>query len=105
MNLIVLENDILKEFFWSSNIDKLIISLLYLPKEKKDLLKLFYGFEESVCVLPITKKKYIMTESNQGFWWWRNQIEERRDFSCKISNETVAKNEISFKEKNIQYFC
>lgn len=57
MNLIVLENDILKEFFWSSNIDRLIISLLYLPKEKKDLLKLFYRFEESVCVLPITKKK------------------------------------------------
>lgn len=26
-----------------------------------------------------------------------------RDFSCKISNETIAKIEISFKEKNIQY--
>lgn len=64
MNSILLENDTMKEFFWSSNIDKLIISLLYLPKEKKDLLKLFYRFEESVCVLPITKNIYIMTESN-----------------------------------------
>lgn len=31
MNSILLENDTMKKFFWSSNIDKLIISLLYLP--------------------------------------------------------------------------
>ncbi|KAL6002372.1 Protein Ycf2 [Asimina triloba] len=32
-----------------------------------------------------------------------NRIGKKRDSSCKISNETVARNEISFKEKDIKY--
>ncbi|KAJ8419209.1 hypothetical protein Cgig2_032363 (chloroplast) [Carnegiea gigantea] len=44
-----------------------------------------------------------MPESNWGSRWWRNWIGKRRDYSCKISNETVAGIEISFKEKDIKY--
>ena len=44
-----------------------------------------------------------MPESNWGSRWWRNRIEKKRDSSCKISNETIAGIEISFKEKDIQY--
>ncbi|KAK9724118.1 hypothetical protein RND81_05G049400 [Saponaria officinalis] len=44
-----------------------------------------------------------MSESNQGSQWWRNWIGKKRDSSCKISNETVAGIEISFKEKDIKY--
>src|SRR5690606_24708766 len=35
--------------------------------------------------------------------WWRNWIGKKRDFCCKISNETVAGIDISFKEKDIKY--
>ncbi|OMP13629.1 hypothetical protein COLO4_01265, partial [Corchorus olitorius] len=44
-----------------------------------------------------------MPESNRGSRWWRNWIGKKRDSSCKISNETVAGIEISFKEKDIKY--
>ncbi|KAF4361282.1 hypothetical protein F8388_001171 [Cannabis sativa] len=44
-----------------------------------------------------------MPESNWGSRWWRNWLEKKRDSSCKISNETVAGIEISFKEKDIKY--
>lgn len=44
-----------------------------------------------------------MPESNWGSRWWRNWIRKKRDSSCKISNETVAGIEISFKEKDIKY--
>ncbi|GLT55087.1 hypothetical protein SLA2020_282360 [Shorea laevis] len=44
-----------------------------------------------------------MPESNWGSRWWRNWIGKKRDSSCKISNETVAGIEISFKEKDIKY--
>ena len=44
-----------------------------------------------------------MPESNWGSRWWRNRIGKKRDSSCKISNETVAGIEISFKEKDIKY--
>ncbi|TKY53634.1 Ycf2 protein [Spatholobus suberectus] len=44
-----------------------------------------------------------MPESNRGSRWWRNWIGKMRDSSCKISNETVAGIEISFKEKDIKY--
>ncbi|CAK7323430.1 unnamed protein product [Dovyalis caffra] len=44
-----------------------------------------------------------MSESNWGSRWWRNWIGKKRDSSCKISNETVAGIEISFKEKDIKY--
>jgi len=44
-----------------------------------------------------------MPESNCDSQWRRNWVRKRRDSSCKISNETVAGIEISFKEKDIKY--
>lgn len=46
-----------------------------------------------------------MSEFHWGSRWWRNWIGKKRDSnsSCKISNETIAGIEISFKEKNIEY--
>nr|YP_010982165.1 hypothetical protein RF2 [Habropetalum dawei]YP_010982180.1 hypothetical protein RF2 [Habropetalum dawei]UZP15890.1 hypothetical protein RF2 [Habropetalum dawei]UZP15905.1 hypothetical protein RF2 [Habropetalum dawei] len=90
-------NDTLEESFWSSNINRLIVSLLYLPKGKKISESSFLDPKERV--LPITKK-CIMPESNWGSRWWRNWMGKKRDSSCKISNETVAGIEISFKEKD-----
>ncbi|RZC85617.1 hypothetical protein C5167_004305 [Papaver somniferum] len=58
--------------------------------------------KESTWVLPITKK-CIMPDSNWGSRWWRNRIGKRWNSSCKISKETVAGIEISFKEKDIKY--
>nr|QWL22226.1 hypothetical protein RF2 [Syndiclis marlipoensis]QWL22243.1 hypothetical protein RF2 [Syndiclis marlipoensis] len=91
-----------KESFWSSNLNRLIVSLLYLQKGKKISESCFMDPKESTWVLPITKKR-IMPESNWGSRRWRNQIGKKRDSSCKISNETVAGIEISFKEKDIKY--
>ena len=102
MNSIGPRNDTLEKSFGSSNINRLIVSLLYLPKGKKISESYFLDPKESTWFLPITKK-CIMPESNRGSRWWRNWIGKRRDSSCKISNETVAGIEISFKEKDIQY--
>nr|YP_009662146.1 hypothetical chloroplast RF21 [Mitella diphylla]YP_009662162.1 hypothetical chloroplast RF21 [Mitella diphylla]QCU47258.1 hypothetical chloroplast RF21 [Mitella diphylla]QCU47274.1 hypothetical chloroplast RF21 [Mitella diphylla] len=102
MNSIGPRNDTLEESFGSSNINRLIVSLLYLPKGKKISESCFLDPKESTWVLPITKK-CIMSESNWGWRWWRNWIGKKRDSSCKISNETVAGIEISFKEKDIKY--
>nr|YP_010006737.1 Ycf2 [Passiflora cerradensis]YP_010006753.1 Ycf2 [Passiflora cerradensis]QNR05504.1 Ycf2 [Passiflora cerradensis]QNR05520.1 Ycf2 [Passiflora cerradensis] len=102
MNSIGPRNDTLEESFGSTNINRLIVSLLYLPKGKKISESCFLDPKESTWVLPITKKG-IMSESNWGSRWWRNWIGKKRDSSCKISNETVAGIEISFKEKDIQY--
>nr|QHH23300.1 hypothetical chloroplast RF21 [Rhodiola humilis]QHH23301.1 hypothetical chloroplast RF21 [Rhodiola humilis] len=102
MNSIGPRNDTLEESFGSSNINRLIVSLLYLPKGKKISESCFLDAKESTWVLPITKK-CIMPESNWGWRWWRNWIGKKRDSSCKISNETVAGIEISFKEKDIKY--
>nr|UDZ61537.1 hypothetical protein RF2 [Albidella nymphaeifolia] len=99
MNSIGPRNDRLEESFWSSNINGLIVSLLHLPKEKKISESCFMDPQESTWVLPINQK-CIMPESNRGSRWWRNQIGKKRDSSCKISNETVAGIEISFKEKD-----
>ncbi|KAI3869162.1 hypothetical protein MKX03_012784 [Papaver bracteatum] len=44
-----------------------------------------------------------MPDSNWGSRWWRNRIGKRWNSSCKISKETVAGIEISFKEKDIKY--
>lgn len=95
-------NDTLEESFGFSNINRLIVSLLYLPKGKKISESCFLDPKESTWVLPITKK-CIMPESNWGSRWWRNWIGKKRDSSCKISNEIVAGIEISFKEKDIKY--
>nr|YP_009539033.1 hypothetical chloroplast RF2 [Saruma henryi]AVP32450.1 hypothetical chloroplast RF2 [Saruma henryi] len=102
MNSIGPRNYTLEESFWSSNINRLIVSLLYLPKGKKISESCFMDSKESTWVLPITKK-CIMPESNWGSRWWRNRIGKKRDSSCKIANETIAGIEISFKEKDIKY--
>nr|YP_009751155.1 hypothetical protein RF2 [Pyrularia edulis]YP_009751166.1 hypothetical protein RF2 [Pyrularia edulis]QIJ98534.1 hypothetical protein RF2 [Pyrularia edulis]QIJ98535.1 hypothetical protein RF2 [Pyrularia edulis] len=102
MNSIGPRNDTLEESFGFSNINRLIVSLLYLPKGKNISESSFLDPKESTWVLPITKK-CIMPESNWGSRWWRNWIGKKRDSSCKISNETVAGIEISFKEKDIKY--
>nr|YP_010887615.1 Ycf2 protein [Chlorocardium rodiei]WJJ67186.1 Ycf2 protein [Chlorocardium rodiei] len=96
------QNYTLKESFWSSNLNRLIVSLLYLPKGKKIHESCFMDPKESTWVLPITKK-CIMSESNWGSRRWRNPIGKKRDSSCKISNEIAAGIEISFKEKDIKY--
>nr|YP_010940406.1 Ycf2 protein [Eremurus zoae]YP_010940423.1 Ycf2 protein [Eremurus zoae]WLR81350.1 Ycf2 protein [Eremurus zoae]WLR81367.1 Ycf2 protein [Eremurus zoae] len=102
MNSIGPRNETLEESFWSSNINRLIVSLLYLPKGKKISESCFVDPQESTWVLPINKK-CIMPESNRGSRWWRNRIGKKRDSSCKIANETVAGIEISFKEKDSKY--
>nr|YP_009694611.1 Ycf2 [Eucnide grandiflora]YP_009694628.1 Ycf2 [Eucnide grandiflora]QEJ82457.1 Ycf2 [Eucnide grandiflora]QEJ82458.1 Ycf2 [Eucnide grandiflora] len=102
MNSIGPRNDTLEESFGSSNINRLIVSLLYLPKGKKISESCFLDPKESTWVPPITKK-CIMPESNWGSRWWRNWIGKKRDSSCKISNETVAGIEILFKEKDLKY--
>jgi len=102
MNSIGPRNDTLEESFESSNINRLIVPPLYLPKGKKISESSFLDPKESTRVLPITQK-CIMPESNWGSWWWGNWIGKKRDSSCKISNETVAGIEISFKEKDIKY--
>ncbi|KAF1854534.1 hypothetical protein Lal_00043428 [Lupinus albus] len=56
-------NDTLEESFESSNINTLIVPLLYLPKGKKISESSFLDPKESIRVLPITKK-CIMPESN-----------------------------------------
>nr|YP_010474380.1 hypothetical protein RF2 [Corydalis benecincta]YP_010474391.1 hypothetical protein RF2 [Corydalis benecincta]UVH68667.1 hypothetical protein RF2 [Corydalis benecincta]UVH68678.1 hypothetical protein RF2 [Corydalis benecincta] len=81
---------------------RLVVSLLYLPKGKKISESGFMDPKGSPWVLPITQK-CIMPESNWGSRWWRNWIGKNRDSSCKISKETLAGIEISFKEKDIQY--
>nr|YP_009684238.1 hypothetical chloroplast RF21 [Pseudostellaria heterophylla]YP_009684255.1 hypothetical chloroplast RF21 [Pseudostellaria heterophylla]QDP18179.1 hypothetical chloroplast RF21 [Pseudostellaria heterophylla]QDP18180.1 hypothetical chloroplast RF21 [Pseudostellaria heterophylla] len=104
INCIGPRNYTLEKSYWSSNINRLIVSLLYLPKGKKISASCFLDPKESTSTwfLPITKK-FIMSESNRGSQWWRNWIGKKRDSSCKISNETVAGIEISFKEKDIKY--
>nr|YP_010630836.1 hypothetical protein RF2 [Pachystachys lutea]YP_010630855.1 hypothetical protein RF2 [Pachystachys lutea]WBN97900.1 hypothetical protein RF2 [Pachystachys lutea]WBN97901.1 hypothetical protein RF2 [Pachystachys lutea] len=102
MNSIGPRNDTLEESVGPSNINRLIVSLLYLPKGKKISESCFLNPKESTWVLPITKK-CSMPESNWGSRWWRNWIGKKRDSSCKIPNETVAGIEILFKEKDIKY--
>ncbi|KAI3860004.1 hypothetical protein MKW92_050839 [Papaver armeniacum] len=102
MNTIGPIKDTSEESFWSSNINRLIVSLLYLPKGKKISESCFMDLKESTWVLPITKK-CIMPDSNYGSRWWRNRIGKRWNSSCKISKETVTGIEISFKEKGIKY--
>nr|UDA68899.1 hypothetical protein RF2 [Ixora x williamsii]UDA68917.1 hypothetical protein RF2 [Ixora x williamsii] len=102
MNSIGPKNDTLEESVGSSNIIRLIVSLLSLPKGKKISESCFLNPKESTWVLPITKKCSI-PESNWGSRWWRKWIGKRGDSSCKISNETAAGIEILFKEKDLKY--
>nr|WOC91440.1 Ycf2 protein [Utricularia graminifolia]WOC91450.1 Ycf2 protein [Utricularia graminifolia] len=101
LNSIEPRNDTLEESVGSSNINRLVVSLLYLPKGKKISESSFLNPKESTWVLPITKK-CSMPESNWGSRWWRNWIGKKSDSSCKISNETAAGIEILFKEKDIK---
>jgi len=91
MNFIGPRNETLKEFFWSSNINRLIISLLYLPKGKKISESYSMNLQENAWVLPINKK-CIMTESNR-----EEPDLKKRDFNCKI--ETIIGIEIHSKRK------
>nr|YP_010963960.1 Ycf2 [Coffea arabica x Coffea liberica]YP_010963977.1 Ycf2 [Coffea arabica x Coffea liberica]WNM83683.1 Ycf2 [Coffea arabica]WNM86998.1 Ycf2 [Coffea arabica x Coffea canephora]WNM83700.1 Ycf2 [Coffea arabica]WNM86743.1 Ycf2 [Coffea arabica x Coffea liberica]WNM86760.1 Ycf2 [Coffea arabica x Coffea liberica] len=102
MNSIGPKNDTLEESVGSSNINRLIVSLLSLPKGKKISESCFLNPKESTWVLPITKKCSI-PESNWGSRWWRKWIGKGGDSSCKISNETAAGIEILFKEKDLKY--
>ncbi|KAF1864827.1 hypothetical protein Lal_00031786 [Lupinus albus] len=92
MNSIESKNDTLEESFEFSNINTLILPLLYLPIGKKIYESSFMDPKESIRVPPINKKNWIV---------------KKRDSSCKISNkiynETITGIEISFKEKNIKY--
>ncbi|GFP99098.1 protein ycf2 [Phtheirospermum japonicum] len=58
MNSIGPINDTLEELVGSSNINRLIISLLYLPKGTKISQICFLNPKESTWVLPITKKSF-----------------------------------------------
>nr|YP_009907304.1 Ycf2 [Heptapleurum actinophyllum]YP_009907324.1 Ycf2 [Heptapleurum actinophyllum]QLI53657.1 Ycf2 [Heptapleurum actinophyllum]QLI53677.1 Ycf2 [Heptapleurum actinophyllum] len=80
MNSIGPRNDTLEESVGSSNINRLIVSLLYFPKGKKISESCFLNPKESTWVLPITKK-CSMPESNWGSRWWRNWIGKKRDSS------------------------
>nr|YP_009245052.1 hypothetical chloroplast RF2 [Kolkwitzia amabilis]AMR73740.1 hypothetical chloroplast RF2 [Kolkwitzia amabilis] len=80
MNSIGPRNDTLEESVGSSNINRLIVSLLSLPKGKKISENCFLNPKESTRVLPITKK-CSMPESNWGSRWWRNWIGTKRDSS------------------------
>nr|YP_010489747.1 hypothetical protein RF2 [Koenigia cyanandra]YP_010489765.1 hypothetical protein RF2 [Koenigia cyanandra]UWM11303.1 hypothetical protein RF2 [Koenigia cyanandra]UWM11321.1 hypothetical protein RF2 [Koenigia cyanandra]UWM11388.1 hypothetical protein RF2 [Koenigia cyanandra]UWM11406.1 hypothetical protein RF2 [Koenigia cyanandra] len=77
MNSLGSRNDTLEESFGSSNINRLIVSLLYLPKRKKISESCFLDPKESTWVPPITKR----CKSNRGLWWWRNSIVKKRDSS------------------------
>nr|YP_009863963.1 Ycf2 [Corsia dispar]QKE31450.1 Ycf2 [Corsia dispar] len=102
MNSVGPGNETLEESFWSYNINRFIVSLLYSPKGKNIYESCFMDPQESTWILPINKK-CIMPESNRGSRWWSNRIVKKRDSSCKISNETIAGIEISFKEKDSKY--
>uniref|UniRef100_A0A3Q7GL01 Ycf2 N-terminal domain-containing protein n=1 Tax=Solanum lycopersicum TaxID=4081 RepID=A0A3Q7GL01_SOLLC len=52
-------NDTLEESFGSSNINRLIVSLLYVPRAEKISENCFLNLKESTWVLPITKKSSI----------------------------------------------
>nr|YP_009895533.1 Ycf2 [Diptychocarpus strictus]YP_009895552.1 Ycf2 [Diptychocarpus strictus]QKK41993.1 Ycf2 [Diptychocarpus strictus]QKK42012.1 Ycf2 [Diptychocarpus strictus] len=101
MNSIGPINDTSKKSLGSSNITRLIVSLLDLTKGKKISESCFRDPKESTWVLPITQK-FLMPESNWSSRWWRNWIGKKRDFFGKISNETVAGIDISFKDKDIK---
>nr|YP_009748510.1 Ycf2 protein [Vanilla madagascariensis]YP_009748519.1 Ycf2 protein [Vanilla madagascariensis]QII90190.1 Ycf2 protein [Vanilla madagascariensis]QII90199.1 Ycf2 protein [Vanilla madagascariensis] len=101
MNSIGPRNETLEESFCSSNINRLIVSLL--SKGKKISESFLTDPQESTFTINPINKKCIMPESNRGSRWWRNRIGKKRDSSCQISNETVAGIEISFKEKGSKY--
>nr|YP_010248255.1 Ycf2 [Codonopsis pilosula]YP_010248279.1 Ycf2 [Codonopsis pilosula]QTK21304.1 Ycf2 [Codonopsis pilosula]QTK21305.1 Ycf2 [Codonopsis pilosula] len=77
MNSIGPRNGTLEESVVSSNINRLIVSLLYLPKGKKISESSFLNPKESTRVL----KKCSRPESNWVSRWCRNWIGKKRDSS------------------------
>nr|YP_009299139.1 hypothetical chloroplast RF21 [Pelargonium exhibens]YP_009299183.1 hypothetical chloroplast RF21 [Pelargonium exhibens]AJB99053.1 hypothetical chloroplast RF21 [Pelargonium exhibens]AJB99098.1 hypothetical chloroplast RF21 [Pelargonium exhibens] len=102
LNPIGHRNDTLEESIGFSNINRLILPLLYLPKGKKIPESSFLDPNESTWALPITQKS-IMPESRWGSRWWWSWMGKGRDSSCKRAHKTVAGIEISFKEKKSKY--
>nr|YP_009973443.1 hypothetical protein RF2 [Halophila beccarii]YP_009973456.1 hypothetical protein RF2 [Halophila beccarii]QNH92894.1 hypothetical protein RF2 [Halophila beccarii]QNH92907.1 hypothetical protein RF2 [Halophila beccarii] len=96
-------NEPFEQPFLSSTLNRVIVSLLHLPKRNPEN-GFFADPQERTWVLPINQRnpKCIMPESNRGSRWWRKRVGKKRDSSCKISKETVAGIEISFKEKDSQ---
>nr|YP_009493748.1 hypothetical chloroplast RF2 [Weigela florida]YP_009493765.1 hypothetical chloroplast RF2 [Weigela florida]AWN57643.1 hypothetical chloroplast RF2 [Weigela florida]AWN57644.1 hypothetical chloroplast RF2 [Weigela florida] len=110
MNSIGPRNDTLEESVWSSNINRLIVSLLYLPKGKKISESCLLNPKESTWVLPITKKcsmitkKCSMPESNWGSRWWRNWIGKKRDSSqLKVSSDQSRDHLDSISNEDSEY--
>ncbi|KAH0446718.1 hypothetical protein IEQ34_024440 [Dendrobium chrysotoxum] len=93
MNSIGPRKETLEESFWSSNRNRLIVSLLFL-RVVSWIRKRVLGFSQerkSVSCLNLTG---VRGGGGTG---------SERDSSCQISNETVAGIEISFKEKDSKY--
>nr|QKI32468.1 hypothetical protein RF2 [Circaeaster agrestis]QKI32469.1 hypothetical protein RF2 [Circaeaster agrestis]QKI32553.1 hypothetical protein RF2 [Circaeaster agrestis]QKI32554.1 hypothetical protein RF2 [Circaeaster agrestis]QKI32638.1 hypothetical protein RF2 [Circaeaster agrestis] len=80
MGLLPIPMNSMEESFGSSNINRLGVSLLYLPKRKKISESGFMDPKESTWVLPITQK-CSMAKSNRGSRWWGNLIGKKRDYS------------------------
>nr|YP_010565500.1 hypothetical chloroplast RF21 [Yoania squamipes]UZA66562.1 hypothetical chloroplast RF21 [Yoania squamipes] len=96
----------LEKYFWSSNSNRLIVSLLYIPKIKNIFESRFLDPQESTWIIPINKK-CIINESNQISCLWRKHIvKKKKNYSYHISNiynEIIAGIEISFKYKYSKY--
>nr|YP_010931564.1 Ycf2 [Oenothera speciosa]WKN51356.1 Ycf2 [Oenothera speciosa] len=82
-------NDTLEESFLSSNINRLIVSLLHLPKGKRISESCFLDPKESTRVLPNPKESTRVLPNPKESTrvlpiikrWWRNWIGKRRDSS------------------------
>nr|YP_010565550.1 hypothetical chloroplast RF21 [Yoania prainii]UZA66662.1 hypothetical chloroplast RF21 [Yoania prainii] len=95
----------LEKYFWSFNRNRLIVSLLYIPKIKNIFESQFLDPQESTWIIPINKK-CIINESNQVSHLWRKHIVKKKDYSYHISNiynKIIAGIEISFKYKYSKY--
>nr|YP_009436360.1 hypothetical chloroplast RF2 [Cyphia belfastica]YP_009436385.1 hypothetical chloroplast RF2 [Cyphia belfastica]ATG26538.1 hypothetical chloroplast RF2 [Cyphia belfastica]ATG26563.1 hypothetical chloroplast RF2 [Cyphia belfastica] len=95
MNSIGPRNDTLEESVESSNINRLIISLLYLPKGKKISESSFLNPKESTRVLP---------KSNRGSRWCRNWIGKKWDSSqLKVSSDQSIDHFDSISNEDSEY--
>nr|YP_009436266.1 hypothetical chloroplast RF2 [Cyphia banksiana]YP_009436289.1 hypothetical chloroplast RF2 [Cyphia banksiana]ATG26443.1 hypothetical chloroplast RF2 [Cyphia banksiana]ATG26468.1 hypothetical chloroplast RF2 [Cyphia banksiana] len=95
MNSIGPRNDTLEESVESSNINRLIISLLYLPKGKKISESSFLNPKESTWVLP---------KSNRGSRWYRNWIGKKWDSSqLKVSSDQSIDHFDSISNEDSEY--
>nr|YP_009436660.1 hypothetical chloroplast RF2 [Cyphia glandulifera]YP_009436683.1 hypothetical chloroplast RF2 [Cyphia glandulifera]ATG27035.1 hypothetical chloroplast RF2 [Cyphia glandulifera]ATG27060.1 hypothetical chloroplast RF2 [Cyphia glandulifera] len=95
MNSIGPRNDTLEESVGSSNINRLIVSLLYLPKGKKISESSFLNPKESTWVLP---------KSNRGSRWCRNWIGKKRDSSqLKVSSDQSIDHFDSISNEDSEY--